>query len=162
MPSPRTSVRRRRLSRPSKNSTLNRSFLAAFQAARAVAGPSLSLRRSLFPLKDVEDGFVVDAEAGTKRGTSLEELVALLAVEFVNLVQDYVKVVLCTVHGYGSSAQKVNVNGSTYLAAILVQAPRTHTPSWLSSAFTLLEYTTRAAPVAARSTSSCCPAACAS
>ena len=40
------------------------------------------LRRSFLPLKDVEDGFVVDAEVGTKLGTPFKELVYLLAVEF--------------------------------------------------------------------------------
>ena len=43
-----------------------------------VVGP----QRSFLPLEDVEDGFVVDAVAGSKLGTPFKELVYLLAVEF--------------------------------------------------------------------------------
>ena len=71
----------------------------------------VGLRRSFLPLEDIEDGLVVDAEAGTKLGTPFKDLVYFLAVELSSLFEDDVKVDRDAVRAGGSSRSAVDVEG---------------------------------------------------
>ena len=77
----------------------------------------------LLPLKYVENGFVVDAEAGSKLRTPFDELVRLLAVKKMYLLQDDAEIVHDAVRDDRSSRSAVNVEGLSrvrkYIAAIL-------------------------------------------
>ena len=71
----------------------------------------VGLRRSFLPLEDIEDGLVVDAEAGTKLGTPFKDLVYFLAVELSSLFEDDVKVDRDAVRAGGSSRSAVDMKG---------------------------------------------------